>query len=58
MGEAEALWLHRIALEKALRVLRRVLGEDMDERVLTLRALKGLTPPEIREAARRYREDE
>lgn len=55
MSESELLRLHREALDKALRVLHRVLGEDVDEEVETLRALKGLTLGEIREAADVYR---
>jgi hypothetical protein len=42
-------------MDKALRVLQRVLGETTEERVKTLRSMKGLEPREIRQALEEYR---
>jgi uncharacterized Zn finger protein len=47
--------IHRNALNKALRLLHRVLGDTEDERMETLRSMSGMSPKEIREACRAYR---
>jgi DNA-binding IclR family transcriptional regulator len=51
----QVLELQRSAMDKALRVLQRVLGETTEERVKTLRSMKGLEPREIRQALEEYR---
>jgi hypothetical protein len=51
----ELVELQRDALDKSLRVLQRVLGDSVEERIKTLRSMKGLKPPEIRQALEEYR---
>jgi hypothetical protein len=51
----ELVELQRDALDKSLRVLQRVLGDSTEERIKTLRSMKGLEPWEIRHACEEYR---
>jgi hypothetical protein len=51
----ELVELQRDALDKSLRVLQRVLGDSTEERIKTLRSMKGLKPEEIRRACEEYR---
>ena len=51
----ELVELQRDALDKSLRVLQRVLGDSTEERIKTLRSMKGLKPTEIRRACEEYR---
>jgi hypothetical protein len=51
----ELVELQRDALDKSLRVLQRVLGDKVEERIKTLRSMKGLKPREIRRACEEYR---
>ncbi len=51
----ELVELQRDALDKSLRVLQRVLGDSAEERIKTLRSMKGLEPTEIRRACEEYR---
>jgi hypothetical protein len=53
--EAIDVELQRGVLDKSLRVLQRVLGDSTEERIKTLRSMKGLKPREIKQALDEYR---
>ena len=54
-AELELVEIHRDTLNKALKLLHRVLGDDESERRETLHSMTGMAPWEIREACRDYR---
>jgi NMD protein affecting ribosome stability and mRNA decay len=54
-AELELVETYRDTLNKALKILHRVLGESESERKGTLRSITGMAPWEIREACRDYR---